>query len=477
MHTISATDFLTRARPNARVVGGVLCAVGLVLLWVPSLIIAALGAEMLAAAFWVWARATENAREQVTRWAWLRRPAQALWLAAAIEILLPELLGFGSGRGSAVELLRWLQAGAVAWAGLELLAALPLARPYSDLPGPLLAIRPWLPAILPAAGFVLLWRHPAVWLGVARVRELTSVLLLTTAILAALRAFGRLQWLVSLRWLLISDSALAALLVAARVVAPEVAMLLWLGACGGRTFLLASELRSAAPRRGPFISTLWRTAGWVSSTSLSWPILIGLAGDLHAPPWLTLAAAFPVVITAWVIVSRLEEAPERRLLVRPGPPVTLGHVMAVLTTLIGPSALLTASWLGFRAAPAPALLALLPSVATGAAALVVLRWRRQHAGITAGAPGVMVDPAQSPERVAAGARLAALEAVSERLRGGARLLFRWFTGLERGAVGWLQRAGVTLFSPLHDLHTGDAQEYLLFLIGLSLLALVLPLLQ
>ena len=32
-------------------------------------------------------------------------------------------------------------------------------------------------------------------------------------------------------------------------------------------------------------------------------------------------------------------------------------------------------------------------------------------------------------------------------------------------------------SPLHDLHTGDAQEYLLFLVGLGVLALVLPLLQ
>ena len=119
--------------------------------------------------------------EQVARWAWLRRPAQALWLAAGIGILMPELSGFFGGRGSAVELLRWLQGGAVAWAGLELLAALPLARPYSDLPGPLLAIRPWLPAILPAAGFVLLWRHPDGWLGVPRVRDLTSLLLLLTS--------------------------------------------------------------------------------------------------------------------------------------------------------------------------------------------------------------------------------------------------------------------------------------------------------
>ena len=34
-----------------------------------------------------------------------------------------------------------------------------------------------------------------------------------------------------------------------------------------------------------------------------------------------------------------------------------------------------------------------------------------------------------------------------------------------------------LCAPLRDLHTGDAQEYLLFLVGLAVLALVLPLLR
>lgn len=479
MRTISTTEAaaLERARPQPRVVGAVLCAAGLVLLWLPSLLVAALGAELLAAAFWVWARATESPREQVARWSWLRRPAQALWLAAAIEILMPELRGFPGGRGSAVELLRWLQAGAVAWAGLELLAALPLARPYSDLPGPLLAIRPWLPAILPAAGFVLLWRHPGEWLSVTRVRDLTSLLLLLTAVLAALRAFGRLQWLVGLRWLLVSDSALAALLVARGVLRPELVMLLWLAACGGRTFMLASELRSAAPRRGPFIRLLWRSAGWASSTALSWPLLVALAAEGPPAAWLAAVAVVPVSITAWVIVSRLEEAPERRLLVRPGPPVTLGHVAAAITLLTGPSALATAWWLGFRPPWPLAAAAALPSLITGAAAWVVLRWRRQQAGITAGSPGVVVDPAQSPERVAAGARLATLARVSERLRAGARGLFRLITGFERRLVGWTVGLGRMLVSPLHDLHTGDAQEYLLFLIGLSVLALVMPLLQ
>jgi hypothetical protein len=123
------------------------------------------------------------------------------------------------------------------------------------------------------------------------------------------------------------------------------------------------------------------------------------------------------------------------------------------------------------------LLSVLPAVLSGAMATVVLRWRRQHAGITAEAPDVMVDPAQSPERLLAGTRLAALESVSERLRAAARTAFRWITGFERRLVAGLQRLGTMLVSPIHDLHTGDAQEYLLLLAGLALLALTTPLLK
>jgi len=477
MRMIFTIDRWRAFRPDARHLGGALCGLGLAMLWIPSLLATAFGAELLAAAFWVWARATESPREQVARWSWLRRPAQALWLAAAIQILVPELMRTGIGRGGAVELLRWMQAGAVVWAGLELLAALPLSRPFSDLPGPLLAIRPWLPAILPAAGFILLWRHQEEWIGIARVRDIAAVLFLLTAWLAALRAFGRLQWLVSLRWLLISDSALAGVLVAQRVVRPEVSMLLWLGACGGRTFMLASELRSAAPRRGPVISTLWRAAGWLSSTCLSWPILLALGFGEHAHAAFALAVVFPVVLSTWVIVSRLEEAPERRMMMRPTPPLTLGHLAALLTLVIGPLGLITAARGGFQAAWPGAPLAFLPALLSGVAATVVLGWRRRAAGITADAPSVIVDPAQSPERLDAVHRLAALERVSERLRAGSRTLFRWITGFERRIVEQLARLGQTLISPMHDLHTGDAQEYLLLLVGLSLLALVVPLLQ
>jgi hypothetical protein len=44
-------------------------------------------------------------------------------------------------------------------------------------------------------------------------------------------------------------------------------------------------------------------------------------------------------------------------------------------------------------------------------------------------------------------------------------------------VGAFQRLVRVLSAPLRDLHTGDAQEYLLFLAGLAVLALTAPLLQ
>ena len=56
-------------------------------------------------------------------------------------------------------------------------------------------------------------------------------------------------------------------------------------------------------------------------------------------------------------------------------------------------------------------------------------------------------------------------------------VFRLVVTLERqlaAAVGALLRG---LGAPARDLHTGDAQEYLLFLVGLSVLSLLLPLLR
>ena len=151
---------------DARTVGAVMCITGLTLLLWPSLLAAALGVELLAGAFWWWARAAENPAEQVRRWSWLRRPAGALWLAVAIQQVIPTLSFVPTlFTWDMPALLKWAQSLAVVWAGLELLAALPLARAYSDVPGPLIAMRPWLPALLPSTGFVLLWRLAPLWVA------------------------------------------------------------------------------------------------------------------------------------------------------------------------------------------------------------------------------------------------------------------------------------------------------------------------
>jgi hypothetical protein len=41
----------------------------------------------------------------------------------------------------------------------------------------------------------------------------------------------------------------------------------------------------------------------------------------------------------------------------------------------------------------------------------------------------------------------------------------------------LARLGRASLAPTRDVHTGDAQEYLLFLVGLSVLALLIPVLR
>ena len=441
---------------NARLAGGLLCAAGLALLGVPRLLAAALGLELLALAFWAWARAAEDAGEQMRRWAWLRRPAQAMWLAAAAHAVWPSVAqrGFMADRGAA-ELLLWIEALGVVWAGLELLAALPITRPYSDLSGPLLDVRQWLPLLLPAAGFVVLWRHAAHWTRVPEVREAASILLLTTAILATLRAFGRRQWAPGLRWLMVSDGALAAILVGSRAVDASVSLMLWLGVSGGRAFMLAGELRGATPRRGAALSRLWRIASWTGSAALAWPLLVH-AGWARggAPGWLRFTlAAIPVTLTAWITVRRIVEVPERRQITRREAAFSLSHLSAALVMGIGPLALLLAWWSGFEASwPAP-VLALAPSLLGGGIALV---------GGGAGEQALVVGR---------------MEALGAATRAFARRAFRTVTAIERRLAGVTGRAAFATIAPLHDLHTGDAQEYLLFLVGVSVLALLLPFLR
>ena len=242
--------------------GLVAVAAGLALLASPGLVWAALGLELLAGGFWWWSRLGPDRRDQLARWAWLRRPAMALWLAAALAAALPTpasapVASPAMGPPTAVEtpqfyarhdaasrdplaLLRALEALAVLWAALELLGASPASRTFPDLTGPLPAAGPWLPGVLPVAGFLLLWRHAAVWTGAPWLREVAEAALLLTAALAVLRAYTRRSWTASLRWLAVFDSALAGLLLAFDVVPREVVFLLWFAAAGGRLVALAA---------------------------------------------------------------------------------------------------------------------------------------------------------------------------------------------------------------------------------------------
>jgi hypothetical protein len=450
-----------QAMRKAVIAGSLLCAAGFVLLTLRPLVAAAAGLELMAAGFWCWARAGDDRAGQLPRWAWMRRPASALWLATGLDAILPDTgLGVVAAWSTPAGAMTRLQALAILWGALELMAALPLARPFSDRPGPLRATGPWLPVLLPAAGFLVAWRHAAEWTVVPGVRDVAIALLLVTAVLAALRAFSRRTWTVSLRWLVVVDSALGATVVALRVVPPESSLLLWLGACGGHALLLAGEVSGATPRRGT-APRLWRAAAWTAVASLSWPVLAPLAFGTAARGGLAiaeaLAAAIAVAIAAWVSVRRLVEAPERRSMVRREAAVSIIQVGALATMVCGPVALAIAWWHGFEPSWGDSLASLAPAIAGG--------W---IAGL---GTGVTTAPGAVPPLAM---RLAPL---GLRMRQIAQVVFRMIVRLERRLVTLLARVFQSLIAPLRDLHTGDAQEYLLFVVGLAVLSLVLPLLR
>ena len=456
-----------RRLAGPRTIGVVLCASGVALLWMPSLFAAAFGAELLAAAFWWWARSAADAAAQVQRWGWVRRPATALWLAVAIHAAFPVLdpahapaaegglrAFAGLQARGAVAMFRLVEAAAVVWAGLEMLAALPLSRAFSDLPGPFLGMRPWLPALLPAAGFAVLWRHSRHWIDVPEARNVAIVLLMITAVLAVLRAYARRSWTASLRWLVVCDCALAALAVAGREITPIATLLMWTATCGGHMFLLMGELRGSAPRRGKLLTRMWRAATWVALAVLAWAASIG-----HGPEHLgrmsafvLTGLAFTTALAAWLTVGRLVHAEERRKVMRPDPALSLSHIAAVATLVLGPFALMLAWWSGFEPPWSVSVVALAPVVLGGWAAIL----ERQ----------------QRPRRL-----WARLEGVGNVSRSLARRVFDLVVHLERGLVGLFARVLRGVTGPLHDLHSGDAQEYLLFLVGIGVLAVVLPLLR
>ncbi len=428
---------------------------GLALLAPGDPLASAIGLEALAAAFWIWSRASEDGWAQVTRWSWLRRPATALWIAVAAHAAAPSWShGALVPLGGLVPLLMRIEAVAVVWAGLELLAALPLARHFSDLPGPLLGARPWLPVILPSAGFILLWRQSMHWNSVPEVRQVAVPLLLVTALLGALRAFARRQWTASLRWLAVTDSALAAILVAEHAVPPRSSFLLWIAACGGHALLLAGELHGAAPRRGPFMTRLWRAASWTALACLSWPAILAAMSPAHPVTRLiqTALAVVATTLAAWISVGRMTAAPERRMMVRSSSGVTLGQIGALAVLGAGPLALSLAWWTGFEPSPRATLLVLLPALLGGGAAVLARQGHGQPFFRLIRKAGTVTPPI-------AGA------------------LFRGFIRLEQKLVAVLVRISRAVTEAVNDLHTGDAQEYLLFVVGLAVLAVMLPLLQ
>jgi len=454
MRTISTTDAMrARFHIDSGLVGAAACIAALLLLLVPRPLTGALGVELLSTAFWLWARAGAEGADQAPRWQWLRRPAIAMWLAYAIDALLT-LVTRDPMLRAAPQLapIVLLEAAAVVWTGLELVAALPLARPYADFAGPYPALRPWIPVVLPSAGFLVLWSQRDRWTSVAGAREAAVALLALTAVLAALRAFARRGWTASLRWICVTVTALALVPLARRAIDPRALFLLWLAAFGGPAFVLAGELAGATPRRGRVNARLWRAAGGASIAGVAWPALLafGRGGALGAPGWAAGAAA--ASIAAWIMVGRLEVAPERRRLMRPGSGVTLGRVAALAVLALVPAGLLLAWWAGFEPSWAPSVLALGP-VALGA--LIALAPRQK--------------PLVAVMKRARGA--------ATRLRALAGLAFRATVRGERALAAVATRLVRGLLAPLRDLHTGDAQEYLLLLAGVSVLALVLPLLR
>ncbi|MEO5618559.1 MAG: hypothetical protein ABIS67_12360 [Candidatus Eisenbacteria bacterium] len=428
---------------NLPLLAGALCAAGFVLLAVPRLLAAALGVECIAAAFWLSARAAEDPSVPLRRWEWLRRPATALWVAVVLQWLQRAVLGDGIAPESlSLAFIQSLGRLAVCWAGLDLLGALPGARTFSDRSGPLAGGGFRMPALLPPAGALIFLRQPTAGSLEIRGVDVVQVVLVVAAGIAVLRAFGRRSWRRCLRWLLVTECALAALLAAVAILPIAAALTVWAGACGGLALWLIAEHRGAALRRTPGLIQLWRAAGWTSTTALGWPLVLGFAHGVRREPALAVAVSLVTAMAAWIVVRRPQPAPERRGLRRPAPPVTFHRVAALLTLTLGPLSLAAAWSQGFRPPLVEGLLALAPFVLGGALAML---------------------PQVPLPRIAA--------------RGLAHGIFHMVARAEHQLVARAGRAARSLASPLRDLHTGDAQEYLLFLVGMCVIMLLLPVLQ
>jgi len=163
-------------------------------------------------------------------------------------------------------------------------------------------------------------------------------------------------------------------------------------------------------------------------------------------------AGVAVAFASMVSVRRLVAAPDRRTLLRRESAVPLAQVGALGVLVAGPLALLFSWWAGFEPRMLDALASIAPAAVGGWAA------------------GLVANPLSSLQttwvtRFGKSSRYVAL------------VLFHGLLAFEAALRGLLRRIALAFGAPARDLHTGDAQEFLLFLAGVAVLAVVLPLLR
>src|SRR5262249_40715596 len=185
----------------------------------------------------------------------------------------------------------------------------------------------------------------------------------------------------------------------------------------------------------------------------AWPLLADAAFSehrFHPVEFFVLAA--PVLLASALWLNRVVEAPERRSMARREDRVPrVSRLGAVATLLAGPASLAWARAQGWSVSSTAGFFAAIPAV---------LAWwpvRRLLPAPEAGGAG--------RESVAGGPRDFALST------------FRAVAVIERQGAAAIATVARALGAPARDLHSGDAQEYLLFLVGVAVLPLLLPLLR